>query len=419
MKRLTLIFMAIILALSCFAACSNKEKPEETEQEVFVTSNIITAGASEYVIVHDGTAETKNLANQIRNAVMNNFGVDLEIADAKDRAEGGKEIVLGNSRGIVEKTSKKLTGEFDFALKVEENKLVLCAKNAISYLYLGEHLTREVFVKSEGEDLVLDSDDNVVYSNSPLKEMNYVDYMNEKNKSFKLSDIFAKEKYTNSDTMLPYRIYVPFNYSPDKQYPLLVSLHGAGHRGVDNEKHLKYVDSLLKMKDLEVDEAIIIFPQCSQTNKWVDTDWSKGSYKLDQVPESNEMRAVVELIGELQKKYSIDDKRIYACGYSMGGYGTWNLLMLHPDLFCAGVAMCGAGDPTKASTLVDMPVWAIHGVKDPTVPVAGSREMVAAIKAAGGTKIHYTELPDNAHDVWTYTYKNREIFSWLFSQKKA
>lgn len=418
MKKFTAFILVIVLAMSCFAACGT-ETPEETEPEVFVTSNIITAGTSDYVIVHDDTGDTKNLAIAIRNAIKSAFQIQLEIVGATEREESEKEIVLGKSREIAEKTSKKLKNEFDFALKVEENKLVLCATNTVSYTYLSEYVTREVFVKTEGNDLVLDSNDNMVYSDSSLKEMNYVQYMKKENKTFKLNDIFMRDKYRNADTMLPYRLYVPSNYSPEKQYPLLVVLHGAGHRGIDNDKHLLFIDKVLNMDNIGADEAIIIFPQCAPSNKWVDTDWAAGSYKLDQVPESNELRALMELIGQLREKYSVDSNRIYACGYSMGGYGTWNLLMLHPDVFCAGIAMCGAGDPTKASTLVDMPVWAIHGVKDPTVPVAGSREMVNAIKAAGGTKVHYTELPNNEHDVWTYTYSNQEIFSWLFSQKKA
>ena len=71
-----------------------------------------------------------------------------------------------------------------------------------------------------------------------------------------------------------------------------------------------------------------------------------------------------------------------------------------------------------AETLVDIPIWAVHGTLDPTVPVSGSREIVEAIKAAGGEKIRYTELSDHEHDVWTYTYNNFEMFQWLFSQSK-
>ena len=170
--------------------------------------------------------------------------------------------------------------------------------------------------------------------------------------------------------------------------------------------------------ELSVDEAIIIYPQCPENNKWVDTDWGKGSYDLDKVPESNELAAVMELIGQLQERYSIDAKRIYAMGYSMGGYGTWNVLMNHPDVFAAGIPMCGAGDPNKASILKDMPIWAVHGAKDPTVPVSGSRDMANAMEAIGATAFKYTELPDAEHDVWNYTYKSQEMMAWLFSQSK-
>ena len=111
-------------------------------------------------------------------------------------------------------------------------------------------------------------------------------------------------------------------------------------------------------------------------------------------------------------------RELNSCGFSMGGYATWNLLMNHPDLFAAGIPMCGAGDPSKADILKDIPIWAIHGAKDPTVPVDGSRNMVDAIENAGGQLLHYTELPDNAHDVWNYTYENAEIFTWLLSQTK-
>ena len=168
-----------------------------------------------------------------------------------------------------------------------------------------------------------------------------------------------------------------------------------------------------------MDDAIIIFPQCPENEQWVDATWSFGSYSMEMTQESNELKAVMELIGQLQEKYSVDTQRIYACGFSMGGFGTWDLLLRHSDVFCAGVAMCGAGDPSKAQTLVDIPIWAIHGAMDPTVPVTGSRDMAAALEKAGAKDFHYTELPDAEHDVWNYTFSNAEIFSWLFSQKKA
>ena len=68
-------------------------------------------------------------------------------------------------------------------------------------------------------------------------------------------------------------------------------------------------------------------------------------------------KAVMQLLDQLQEKYSVDEKRIYVMGFSMGGYGTWNALMNHPDVFAAGVPMCGAGDPSKAELLKNIPIW--------------------------------------------------------------
>lgn len=420
MKKLLAMMVSLCLLLALFGGCGTADSaPETTEEpEKFISATFVSGGVSECVIVHDGTSSASSLANDVRNMIAKEFGVVLNALNGA-AGEHPQEIVIGNCRPVVEKTAKKLKTPFDFALKVEENALVLCAVNEISYRYLSEYLSREVFVKTEDGTLQLDSDDNILYTESALSDIHYIDYLAETGKNFDLEQIFDWAIYENGDTKLPYRIYIPFNYSPEKEYPLLVNLHGAGLRGNDNAKQLAFIDKTMRLPNMTLDETIIIFPQCPQGDRWVDSDWSVGSYNLDNVPESNELKAVVELVGQLQKTYNVDTNRIYACGFSMGGYGTWNLLMNHPDLFCAGIAMCGGGDPNKADILKDIPIWAVHGAKDPTVPVSGSRDMVAAIENAGGQLIQYTELPDNEHDVWTYTYSNFEMFDWLLSQSKA
>ncbi len=303
MKRMTAFFLAFLMVFSLCACAGNADTAgtttEADEPEVFVTTPIIKDGASDYVIVHDGTTATLNLANELRNTVSAQFGVTMQVVSGSSAQETKNEIILGNARPIAEKTTKKLAGYFDFALKVELDKLVLCAKDSFSYLYLTEYLKREVFVKSEENGLTLDSDDNVVYSASELTDMNYIDYMQKEDKYFSLEELFAFAQYQNSDTTLPYRIYIPFNYSPDKSYPLYINLHGAGSRGTDNQKQLGFIDPVLKNAKIPLDDAIMIFPQCPENNRWVDTDWAKGTYSLDTVPESNELKALVELIAQL------------------------------------------------------------------------------------------------------------------------
>lgn len=98
-----------------------------------------------------------------------------------------------------------------------------------------------MFVKGKSTDLVMDSDSNILYSQSTLMETNYVDYILEKSSYFPYEDHFMYEISRGADATLPYRIYVPFNYTPEKAYPLLLNLHGAGLRG-NNQRHLESAD---------------------------------------------------------------------------------------------------------------------------------------------------------------------------------
>jgi len=49
--------------------------------------------------------------------------------------------------------------------------------------------------------------------------------------------------------------------------------------------------------------------------------------------------------------------------------------------------------------------------------VARTRDMVAAVKAAGGN-IRYTEYPQAGHDCWTETYANPELYTWLLEHHR-
>lgn len=110
-------------------------------------------------------------------------------------------------------------------------------------------------------------------------------------------------------------------------------------------------------------------------------------------------------------------QRIYLTGLSMGGFGVWDAMQRKPTWFAAAVPICGGGDPTFASAIAPIPVWAFHGDSDPAVKPKRSRDMIAALKAAGGQP-KYTEYPNTGHNSWTETYKNREMYAWLFSQKR-
>ncbi|MDQ3332286.1 MAG: hypothetical protein M3552_16820 [Planctomycetota bacterium] len=87
-----------------------------------------------------------------------------------------------------------------------------------------------------------------------------------------------------------------------------------------------------------------------------------------------------------------------------------------PDRFAAVVPIAGGGHPESGDRLVDVPIRAVHGDADDVVPVTQSREMVAAIRAAGGSP-RYDELPGVSHANWKSLLADPpEFMRWLHQQ---
>jgi len=86
--------------------------------------------------------------------------------------------------------------------------------------------------------------------------------------------------------------------------------------------------------------------------------------------------------------------------------------------FAPAMPACGAGDPSRAASVAKMAIWAFHEDKDGVVPVAGSREMVEALKKAGGSP-KYSEFPGVGHGSWGPAYDSKGLCEWLFAQKRG
>ena len=103
--------------------------------------------------------------------------------------------------------------------------------------------------------------------------------------------------------ILPYRIYVPDDYSEEKNYPVLLFLHGGGERGNDNTLQLKNVIPLLfEDADSPVYDAIVVCPQSPAGMQWVDTPSKNGSYDFSETPVSIPMQGVMELLALVERE---------------------------------------------------------------------------------------------------------------------
>jgi dienelactone hydrolase len=103
----------------------------------------------------------------------------------------------------------------------------------------------------------------------------------------------------------------------------------------------------------------------------------------------------------------------------MGGFGVFSVLSKEPGLFAAAFSICGGGDPETALSLLGTPLWVFHGSDDNIVPVRQSRNMVQAIRKAGGRLVRYTEYPGVGHASWTPAWKEPALEAWLLAHRKG
>ncbi|QDV11591.1 esterase [Rosistilla oblonga] len=244
--------------------------------------------------------------------------------------------------------------------------------------------------------------------------------------------IMADEPYQAGSIALPgspdqnnsqpfgYRLMKPRNIEPGKKYPLVLFLHGAGERGDDNLRQLKFLpESLATSANRDRFPCFVLAPQCPTGQQWVDVPW--GDLKSTPMPEqpSRPMQGAIEVLQKTLKEQPIDRSRVYLTGLSMGGYGSWDLASRHPEWFAGAIIVCGGGDEQQAAQLKQLPIQVFHGGADTVVPTQRSRSMVAAIQDAGGTQIEYTELPGVGHNSWSHAYSDAAgALEWLFKQSR-
>jgi len=132
---------------------------------------------------------------------------------------------------------------------------------------------------------------------------------------------------------------------------------------------------------------------------------------------SNSMKmAFKEIDSYVQNpKNQVDPNRIYAMGLSMGGYGTWDAIQRRPDFFAAAVPICGGGDKSLGGKISKIPIWAWHGDKDTVIKPSRSRDMIQAVKEAGGSA-KYSEIKGRGHNSWVDVWNSAELWDWLYSQ---
>lgn len=176
--------------------------------------------------------------------------------------------------------------------------------------------------------------------------------------------------------------YVPESYDGSKKVPLVIGNHGGLMTGWG---HAIYT-SWTMVADRE--GFICAFPDAHQARMWqVEGMFEKGANpsflggaKIAEVPddyrENHDLNYLKALIAEMQRKYNIDEGRIFMQGMSAGNMMTSQFCRYYGDIL-AGAA--GSGGPTQLDVLFDdagnlkhntghLPVWQARPETNGTPP---------------------------------------------------
>ncbi len=171
----------------------------------------------------------------------------------------------------------------------------------------------------------------------------------------------------------------------------------------------------------QVEHPCFVLAPCPENLALTDLPMRENRYKP-----SKSLLAIADLVKKVVNEENVDPSRIYVTGMSMGGFGTFALLIEYPELFAAAIPMCGGADIEKLARIKDIPLWMFHAEDDNIVDVEFSRAVVRRLIEIGG-KVKYTEFlwgemekqGYHPHASWILVYDNEEVIDWLFKQKKA
>jgi len=176
--------------------------------------------------------------------------------------------------------------------------------------------------------------------------------------------------------MREFIIYIPQAYNGSKSVPLFINFHGFGGT---MEDHLLWAD-MRPIADTE--NFILVYPQGLPIDGPESTHWNASFPGADNKSPSDDQGFIRYLTEQVGLVYQIDANRIYAAGYSNGGFFSYFLGCFSSDIFAAVGSVSGTMlDDSYQGCSPSHPMGMInlHGTADMVVPYDGGSEGLTSI----------------------------------------
>lgn len=212
----------------------------------------------------------------------------------------------------------------------------------------------------------------------------------------------------HSSGLREYSIYVPSNYNPQNPASLVLTLHGLG----DNMTNFRNIGFNVLA---ETNNIIVVCPQAI-ADPIAGTSWNSGAGFSFYTPNAgvDDVGFISTLIDKVKQDYSINPNKVFACGFSMGGFMTERLaLVLNNKIkvfasvsgtFGNAILPVAAGTPGRPVSIAHF-----HGTSDDTIGYTNNTygssvdDMINYWKTNNQSVSNpvHTALPDTANDGYT------------------
>jgi len=160
-------------------------------------------------------------------------------------------------------------------------------------------------------------------------------------------------------------VHLPSSYDTTITYPLLFALHGGGtigYRGIEGQSQLSAL--------ADTENFIVVYPEGLEQLGF--RTWNAGDCcPSATIRGTDDTGFIIFLLDELSSTLSIDNKRVYATGFSNGGQLAYKLANQHSDKFAAISAVAGVLQDFPFTPARKVPVIHFHSYQDATAPFNG------------------------------------------------
>ncbi len=206
---------------------------------------------------------------------------------------------------------------------------------------------------------------------------------------------------TVSDPVDRYLLWLPPGLErADRQWPLILYLHGRSLRGSDLHRVKRYGIPAFLDRGWAL-PFVVVAPQLPSGG------WDRP-------------HRLLPILEEVLALYPIDPDRVYLTGFSMGADGAWLLALAHPDPFAAAVPISAwTPDPDRVDlgVLEGLPVRIYHGTADDITPFGRAKAMAEAM-AGEGLDVRFTPLEGGGHGIVNEVYGESVFYRWLLERQR-